>query len=395
MRPLDGIKVLDLSRVLAGPYCTMIMADYGAEIIKVEMPETGDDSRSFGPYRNGDSMYYANINRGKKSMTLNMKHPEAKKIIFELVKQVDVVVENFRPGTMEKLGLGYDVLKEINPKIIYGVSSGFGHTGPWSKKPAYDLVIQALSGFMSITGPEGGEPTKSGPSIMDLLSGILLAKGIFAALFVRERHGIGQKVDVAMLDGGISILENGILRFLCNGENPGPVGNRHASITPFESFQGGDGGHFVIAVGNDNLWAKFCKLIKHEELTSDERFVSNLARTINQKQLKTIISGIFAIQPTEYWLKAFDGAGIPAAPINNMEQVCANEQAIARDMFVDVVHPIIGQHTIIGPAVKFTETPAAITAPAPTLGQHTAEILRQYLGYSDAVIEQLINNKAV
>jgi len=395
MRPLEGIKVLDLSRVLAGPYCTMIMADYGAEIIKVEMPETGDDSRSFGPYRNGDSMYYANINRGKKSMTLNMKHPEAKKIIFELVKQVDVIVENFRPGTMEKLGLGYDVLKEINPQIIYGVSSGFGHTGPWSKKPAYDLVIQALSGFMSITGPEGGEPTKSGPSIMDLLSGILLAEGIFAALFVRERHGIGQKVDVAMLDGGMSILENGIMRFLCNGENPGPIGNRHASITPFESFQGGDGGHFVIAVGNDNLWVKFCKLIKHEELTTDERFATNPLRTAHQKQLKTIISGIFAIRPTEYWLKAFDEAGIPAAPINNMEQVCANEQAIARGMLVEVDHPVIGRHTIVGPAVKFTETPAAVTGPAPLLGQHTSEILKQYLGYSDAVIEQLIINKAV
>ena len=395
MRPLQGIKVLDLSRVLAGPYCTMIMADYGAEIIKVEIPETGDDSRSFGPYKNGESLYYANINRGKKSMTLNMKHPEAKRIIFELIKQVDVVVENFRPGTMEKLGLGYDVLKEINPRIIYGVSSGFGHSGPWSKKPAYDLVIQALSGFMSITGPEGGEPTKSGPSIMDLLSGILLAKGIFAALFVRERHGIGQKVDVAMLDGGVSILENGITRFLFNGENPGPVGNRHASITPFESFQGGDGGHFVIAVGNDNLWEKFCKMIKHEELIHDERFESNPLRTKNQKQLKTIISGIFAIKPTEYWLNACDSAGIPAAPINNMEQVCANEQVVAREMLVKLTHPTIGEHTVIGPAVKFTETPASITSAAPTLGQHTASILKEYLGYTDTQIEQLKADKAL
>lgn len=395
MRPLEGIKVLDLSRVLAGPYCTMIMADYGAEIIKVEMPGTGDDSRSFGPYKNGESMYYANINRGKRSMTLNIKHSEAKKIIFELVKQVDVIVENFRPGTMEKLGLGYDVLKEINPKLIYGASSGFGHSGPWSKKPAYDLCIQALSGFMSITGQEDGEPTKAGPSIMDMLSGILLAKGIMTALFARERFGIGQKVDVAMLDGGMSILENGIMRFLCDGKNPGPIGNRHSSITPFESFQGGDGSHFVISVGNDNLWQKFCKLIKHEELAQDERFATNQLRTANQKQLKTIISGIFAIQPTGYWLKAFDDAGIPAAPINNMEQICANEQTIAREMLIELDHPVIGRHTVVGPAVKFTETPAAIRAAAPLLGQHTAEVLRQYLGYTDAVIEQLISDKVV
>ena len=395
MRPLEGYKVLDFSRVLAGPYCTMILADYGAEVIKVEMPNTGDDSREFGPFKNGESMYYANINRGKMSMTANLKNPETKKIILELVKQVDVVIENFRPGTMEKLGFGYENLKKVNPKIIYGASSGYGHSGPWSKKPAYDLVIQAVSGFMSISGQEGGPPTKSGASIMDLLSGILLAKGIIAALLVRERQGIGQKVDVAMMDGGVSILENAILRYLVNGENPGPIGNRHPSITPFESFQGGDGKYFVIAVGNDHLWSKFCALIKHEELINDPRFSDNPLRSKNQKQLHTILNGIFAIRSADEWLQALDGAGVPCAPINNMEAVCKNEQLRSREMFVDVVHPVKGAYTVIGPAVKFSETPAAVLAAAPLLGEHTAALLKKYLGYSEETVARLVAEKAL
>ena len=395
MKILQGIKVLDFSRVLAGPYATMILADYGAEVTKVEIPGTGDDSRAFGPFLNGHSLYFANVNRGKKSMTLNLKSPAAREIVEKLVQQADVVVENFRPETMEKLGLGYNDLKKINEKIIYGCCSGFGHTGVWSKKPAYDPVIQAISGFMSVTGPEHGEPTKAGPSIMDVLSGILLAKGILAALYARDRFGIGQKVDVSMLDGGLSILENAMLIYLTSGQSPSPIGNRHPSATPVDAFQGSDGRHFMISIGNDHLWAAFCIVLKHEELIADGRFATNELRTANQKQLKTILTGQFAIRPTAEWLELLDQAGIPCAPVNNMADVYQLQELKERNMFVEVENEEYGKHTLIGPAVKFSETPAAIQGAAPPLGRHTTEVLKEQLGYTDEQIAQLAADKVI
>ena len=238
---LAGIKVLDLTRVLAGPYCTMILADMGAEVIKVEEPVKGDDSRHFGPYVNGESAYFMSINRNKKSITLNLKSEEAKAQLLKLVAKVDVIAENFKPGTMEKLGLGYDVLKEINPRLIYAATSGFGHTGPYSKRPAYDGVVQAMGGIMSITGQKGGKPTRVGPSVGDIMAGMFTSIGILGALRYRDLHGIGQKVDVAMLDCQVAVLENAISRYFVNGESPKPEGNRHASIVPFESCDTSDG----------------------------------------------------------------------------------------------------------------------------------------------------------
>jgi len=257
MGPLKGLKILDLTRVLAGPYCTMILGDLGADVIKVEMPSSGDDSRHFGPFQNGESAYFMSLNRNKRSMTLNLKSEQGKKLLKELVKQVDVLVENFRPGTMEKLGLGYDVLKEINPKLIYAAASGFGHSGPYSKKPAYDGVVQAMGGIMSITGPKDGEPTRVGPSIGDIAAGLFTAIGVLAALNNKNETGQGQKVDVAMLDCQVAMLENAIARYVVTKEVPKPMGNRHTSIVPFEPFDSKDS-KIVVAVGNDAIWKRFC-----------------------------------------------------------------------------------------------------------------------------------------
>ncbi len=277
MGPLKGLKILDLTRVLAGPYCTMILGDLGADIIKVEIPGKGDDSRHFGPYIKDESAYFMSLNRNKRSITMNLKHEDGKTLLKELVQEVDVIVENYRPGTMEKLGLGYDVLKELNPKLIYAAASGFGHSGPYSKRPAYDGVVQAMGGIMSITGPKGGKPTRVGPSIGDIAAGMFTTIGILAALTNRNETGKGQKVDVAMLDCQVAMLENAIARYVVTNEPPKPAGNRHTSIVPFEPFESADG-EIVIAVGNDAIWKRFCSVSDLDTIVDDERFAINPKR---------------------------------------------------------------------------------------------------------------------
>ncbi len=385
MKSLTGIRVLDLSRVLAGPYCTMMLADHGAEIIKVELPGTGDDSRAFTPMIEGESVYFANINRGKKSITLNLKSPDAKEVIKKLVAKSDVVVENFRPGTMEKLKLGYDVLKGINPKIIYACGSGYGHSGPWTSKPAYDLVIQALSGFMSITGQENSIPTKAGPSIMDILTGIFLYAGITTALYAREKTGLGQKVDVAMLDCGVAVLENALMRYTTTGEVPLRIGNRHSSITPFESFKAKDD-YFVIACGNDNLFFKMCEVLEREDIKNDRRFATNELRTRNQKVLFILLRKIFEEKTVNEWVSILDAAGIPVAPIITVDKLLDNPQLKARNMLLDMNHPVIGKMKITGTPIKLEKTPGDISSPAPSLGQHTEEVLKNILNIDDSMI---------
>jgi CoA:oxalate CoA-transferase len=388
MKSLSGIRVLDLSRVLAGPYCTMMMADHGAEVIKIELPGTGDDSRAFTPIINGESAYFASINRGKKSVTVNLKHDEGKEIIRKLAAVSDVIVENFRPGTMEKLGLGYEQLKEINPSIIYACGSGYGHSGPWSKRPAYDLVIQALSGFMSITGQEGSIPTKAGPSIMDIMTGIFLYAGITTALYAREKTGLGQQVDVAMLDYGVAILENALVRYTQEGEIPTRIGNRHSSITPFESFRAKDD-YFVIACGNDTLFFKMCQLIGKETIAADERFKTNVLRTRNQKVLYILLERVFETRTVDEWVTLFDSEGIPAAPINSVDRLLANPQLQERNMLIDMEHPVIGAMKLTGTPIKLDGTPGSLSTPAPGLGQHTEEILKSILKFEDSRLEDL------
>lgn len=394
MKPLEGIKVLDLSRVLAGPFATMVLGDLGAEIIKIEIPDVGDDSRSFGPFIKKESAYFMSINRNKKSMTLNLKKPEGVDILKKLVRKADVIVENYRPGTMEKLGIGYNVLKEINPRIIYAACSGFGHTGPYSQRPAYDVIVQGMGGIMSITGQPGGPPTRVGASIGDITAALFTAIGVLAALNVREKTGKGQKVDVAMLDCQVAILENAISRYFVSGKSPEPIGNRHPSITPFSSFKTKDG-FVIIAIGNDNLWAKFCSVVERTELIDDTRFKTNPDRTKYWNELEPILNEIFSEKTTDEWLEVLEKAGIPCGPINDVERVVKDPQIKAREMLVELEHPVAGKMKVPGIPVKFSETPGQIENPAPLLGQHTEEILAGMLGFSDNEIENLRANKII
>lgn len=284
-KPLEGIKIIDMTRVLAGPYCAMVLQDLGAEVIKIENPKTGDDSRSFGPYKNGKSLYFTAINCGKKSVSLNLKAPEAKEILIGMVKKADVLLENFRPGTMEKFGLGYETLKEANPRLIYAATSGFGHTGPDAAKPAYDILVQARGGLMSLTGQPDADPTIVGVSIGDILAGVFTATGVTTALYQREKTGLGQKIDVSMLDCQVAIMENAMARYQATRAAPKPQGCKHPTVAPFQSFKASDR-YFVIAVANDSLFRKLCNCIGCPELVDDPLFVSNAARHENQPELE-------------------------------------------------------------------------------------------------------------
>lgn len=383
--PLDGIKVIDLTRVLAGPFCTMMLADLGAEIIKIEKPGSGDDSRAFGPHLHGESAYFMSINRGKKSLTLDLKAEKGREVFLKLIETADILVENFKPGVMKKLGLDYDSLKKINPRLIYCASSGFGQTGPYSSRPAYDLIIQGMGGLMSITGPDASQPTKVGSSIADIFAGVFSVIGILSALHHRNSTGKGQMVDVAMLDCMVAILENAIARFTGSGIDPVPIGNRHPSIAPFTSVKTSDG-YINIACGNDALWIKLCEIIERSELAADERFISNRSRCDHMPELLPMLNEAMCSRPAAYWLEKLEAGHVPAGPINTISQVLADPQVLARDMLLELVHPIAGKIKIPGSPVKLSDTPAAVKSPAPVLGQHNEEILAS-LGYTSQQIE--------
>lgn len=391
--PLQGIKVIDLTRVLAGPFCTMTLADLGAEIIKIEKPGTGDDSRAFGPHLHGESAYFMSINRGKKSLTLDLKSEKGREIFLLLIKDADVLVENFKPGVMKKLGLDYDKLKIINPKLIYCASSGFGQTGPYSSRPAYDLIIQGMGGLMSITGPDASQPTKVGSSIADIFAGVFSVIGILSALYNRAQTGKGQMVDVAMLDCMVAILENAIARFTGSGVDPVPIGNRHPSIAPFTSVKTADG-YINIACGNDALWAKLCEIIGRPDLVSDSRFVSNRTRCDHMTDLLPMLNEAMSGQSSAFWLEKLEAGHVPAGPINSISQVLSDPQVIARKMLLELTHPVAGLIKIPGSPVKLSETPAEVNAPAPVLGQHNEEILT-VLGYSAEQIEMLRSQSVI
>jgi CoA:oxalate CoA-transferase len=386
--PLENIKVLDLTRVLAGPYATMILGDLGADIIKVEMPVVGDDARHFGPYMNSESAYFMSLNRNKRSITLNLKSEKGRQILLDMVKEVDVIVENFRPGTMEKLGLGYEDLIKINPKLIYAASSGYGHTGPYSKRAAYDAVVQAMGGLMSITGKEGGEPTRVGTSVGDITAGLFTTIGILAAVNSRNETGKGQKVDVAMLDCQVAILENAISRYVVTGDVPAPGGNKHPSIVPFEPFETVNG-QIMVAAGNDVLWSNFCKAIDTYPLCKDERFATNPLRAKNYKELRPLLGEAMIVKTTEEWQDILDNAGVPNGPINTIDKVVTDPQVLAREMIMEIDHPVEGKLKVPGIPIKLSETPGDIRMTSPLLGQHTEEILKELLNYDDAKIEEL------
>ncbi|GAB1431992.1 CaiB/BaiF CoA-transferase family protein [Spirochaetota bacterium] len=388
-KPLEGVRVLDLTRVLAGPFCTMMLSDLGAEIIKVEVPGTGDDSRAFGPFRNEQSLYFVNVNRGKKSIAIDLKTNGGKKLLKELAAVSDVIVENFRPGTMEKLGLGWDVLKEVNPRLIYAAVSGFGHSGPDSGRPAYDILVQAMGGVMSITGWPELPPTRVGLSMGDLTAAIYCAVGINAALYQRTVSGKGQKVDVSMLDCQLSILENALVRYQVDGHSPEPLGTRHPTITPFQAFHAND--HwFVVAVGNDALWKKFCDASGRKDLFDDARFVTNSDRTRHLIELIPELENMFAKNSRSYWLELLEKAGVPSAPVNTVEDVMKDRQLAARNMFVTVEDERAGKIIIPGNPIKMESIPESpVRAPAPHIGQHGDEILKKLLSKTEEEISSL------
>lgn len=389
-KALENIKVLDLTRVVAGPYCTMILADLGAEIIKLEIPNKGDDTRSYAPYRNGSSMYFANINRGKKSITLDLKSEEGKSIFKELIKKVDVVVENFRPGVMDKLGLGYDVLSEINDQLVYGAVSGFGAFGPYSQRPGYDILAQGMGGLMSLTGLPEMPPMRAGNAMGDVLGGLNLTIGILAALNARNVIGRGQRVDISLVDAVVSSLDSATQRYFENGEIPERIGNRYAPCAPYDVFHAKDG-DLIIACGNQSLYERLCILMNREDLLKDKRFEVMEDRVRNNAELKVYI---------EDWLKNYNvkdaidiilKAKIPAGPIYNLKQVTEDEHiAKAREMFVEIEHPEIGKMTVNGCAVKLLDTKPVIDKPAPLLGENNEEIYLDLLGMEGEKFEAAV-----
>ena len=392
--PLSGIKVLDLTRVLAGPYATMLLGDLGAEVIKIEQPGTGDESRNFGPFKNGFSLYFMSVNRGKRSVTLNLKSERGRAIFKQLLTHTDVVVENFRPGTMKKLRLDYDTLKAAHPALIYAACSGFGQTGPYAQQGAYDMIIQGMGGIISITGEPEGPPVRVGTSISDITAALFTTIGILSALHHRHQTGKGQFVDVAMLDSLVAVLENAVVRYFATGEAPKPLGARHPAITPFEAFASADG-HVIIALGNDTLWAKFCEHVKRQDLISDERFQTNADRTENHNELFPILSEIMSQRTTDNWIDALGKIGVPCGPINAMDKVVSHPQVQAREMITRVAHQITGEVEVPGVPIKLSETPGNVDAPAPSLGEHTTEVLTEVLKMSPDEVESLRQNGVV
>jgi crotonobetainyl-CoA:carnitine CoA-transferase CaiB-like acyl-CoA transferase len=376
MQPLQGIRVLDLSRVLAGPYCTMVLGDLGAEVIKVEPPE-GDETRGWGPpFAGGESAYYLCVNRNKRDVVINLKTDEGKTVLRELAMQSDVLVENFRPGTLQKFGLDFETLHALNPKLIYCSITGFGQTGSMKDKPGYDFMIQASGGLMSITGEPEGEPMKTGVAVVDLFAGQNAIIAILAALQARTLGGEGQHLDIALFDSQLGWLANVASNYLISGKLPKRHGNAHANIVPYQSFQARDG-WFAIAVGNDRQFARLCELLGKPELGVDEKFSTNSARVQNREEIIAILAGIFKTASVSEWLQKLDEAEIPCGPINNFEQVFSMPQVKEREMLVKMNHPTIGELPLVGSPLKMSATPVEYRLPPPLMGEHTEEILRE------------------
>ena len=391
---LEGIKVLDLSRALAGPYCTMLLADYGAEVIKVELPGTGDDTRGWGPpFVQGESAYFMSINRNKKSLTLDMKNTKSKEILERMIKQSDVLVENFRPGAADRLGLGYEQVKKVNPKIIYCSISGFGQDGPYRELPGFDQTLQGMGGMMSITGEPDGPPMKVGVAIADISGGMFAAYGIMLALFNRERTGAGQWVDTSLLDSQIAWLTYRAGEYFASGKLPEKVGSGHPMIVPYQAFKAKDE-YINIAVGNDQLWKRFCKVISMEHIMDNPKFAVNAKRVENRKELINILSKVIETKAGAEWLKLLEDAGIPAGPIYTLDKLFSDPQVLHRKMAVELQHPKAGTIKVTGVPVKLSETPGEINSPPPLLGQHSREVLAQ-LGYSADEIEKLAAEKVI
>jgi CoA:oxalate CoA-transferase len=392
-RALEGIRVIDLSHVLAAPTATMFLADLGAEVIHLEPPH-GDDAREYGPFAGepgkNRSGYFISLNRNKKSLVLNLKQEKGREILRELIGVSDVIIENFRPSTMKKMGFGWEEIHRMNPRIIYAAISGFGHDSPpdYAARASYDMVAQAYSGLMSITGPVGGPPCRVGSSVGDIIAGQQAVIGIMAALAHREKTGRGQFYDGSMVDGLFSVLESAVARYTITGKIPGPLGGAHPSITPFEAFRTKDS-WIIVAAGNDVLWTKLCRILGREELIRDPRFANNHLRTENQPELSGILTAELVKKTTEEWIGIFEKQDIPYSRINNLKEICEDPVIRHRNMLVTVDQPGVGPVRIAGSPIRLSETPGEVRSPAPLLGEHSAEVLKQILGYTPERIESL------
>src|SRR5471030_2305086 len=384
MRPLDGIRVLDFSHALAGPYCTMLMAQYGADIFKIESPGGGDVGRSWGPPFTGEeSSYFLGINTGKRSLAIDLKTPQGIALCFDLIGHVDILIENMRAGTLERLGLGYEAARARNPRIVYCSVSGYGQTGPSRDEPAMDLILQASSGLISITGVEGGERVRCGHSVADISAGMFALIGILLALEARNRTGVGQFVDVSMLDCMISAMSSNFAYFAGSGVVPGPLGTRFGSIVPYRGFPTADR-DIVIAVASPKLWQEFCAAIDRRELASDPRYATNPLRVANREELEELIGRIFRSNGSAYWIEKLRARGIPCTPVRSFDEVVADPQTAVREMF-----PTVDGVRVTGAPVKLSASPGCVTRRAPRLGEHTEEALRELLALDGTALERL------
>jgi formyl-CoA transferase len=387
--PLSGIRVLDLSRILAGPYSTMILGDLGAEIIKIEQPGTGDGSRLWGPpWVVSESAYYLSVNRNKKSVALNLQSDLGREVLLKFIKISDVLIENFRVGTMESWGLDYQKIREINPGLIYCSISGYGQNGPYRDRPGYDFIIQAQGGIMSICGPEEGPPMKVGVAIVDITAGLYANIAILAALHERQRSGEGQYIDLALLDTQVSWLANVASNYLVSGEIPARYGNAHPNIVPYEAVKARDQ-WFALAVGTDFQFKRLCAVIGREALAVDPRFTTNPMRVQNRNELMSILAEAFRERDVSDWLEKLVEAEIPCAPINSIDQVFKDPQVLAREMVVEIDHPLVKPVKLVGSPLKLSRTPVNVKTPPPLLGEHTVEVLSSLLGYDDDQLQGL------
>ena len=376
--PLKDLLVVDLTRVLVGPYCTMILSDLGARVIKIEAPEIGDDSRKFGPFVKDYSAYFMSLNRGKESIALNLKNEDDKKIFEKILAKADILVENFKPGTLEKWGFGWKQVSKKYPKLIYASASGFGQTGPLKELPAYDMVVQGMGGLMSVTGQPNSEPTRVGTSIGDITAGLFTAIGINAALYDRQKTGKGMYIDVSMLDCQIAILENAIARYLSKNEIPKPMGSRHPSIAPFEAFKTKDS-YIIIAAGNDKLFENLCNALDLKDLIMDEKYKSNSSRSENMNELKKILEQKLINKTTNEWVKNLESLKIPCGPIFNIKEAVENPQVEARNMIVKAYHKVIGDFKLAGNPIKMsTYEDEKTRGNIPDLDEHRERIMKEF-----------------
>ena len=387
---LQGVRVIDLTRILAGPYCTMMLGDLGAEVIKIEAPGRGDDTRHWGPpfTESGEAAYFMCVNRNKRSLTLNLKSERGLEILKDMISQGDVLVENFKAGTLSRWGLDYERLQELRPGLIYCTVTGYGYTGPYSSRPGYDFIVQAMGGFMSITGPKEGDPHRAGVAIADISAGMFAASAVLAALYARERTGEGQRIDMALLDSQIALLTYAASNYFVSGETPARHGNAHPNIVPYQSFTARDG-QFAFAAGNDSQWEKFCGAVDRPQWLHDERFRTNSARVQNRDLVAAALDDLFVTRDAAHWLALCEQIGLPAGPINSIDRVFEDAQVQAREMRVTAQHSENGDVPLLNSPLRIPTAPTSIRRAPPTLGEHTEEVLAEMFGLDAASVAAL------